>query len=180
MKKKFFVVTPFLAAFMASMSAHAAPQTGAINISGSVIDSPCYVDVGSSNVSVTLPNVDKTMLQLPDSSAGVTPFTLKVSGCSEGGGVQKVSVAFIPDSNVDMNGNLANTGTAQNIAVQILDKDQNPIDIRNDTFSAQMARGAATDSADIDLRYFAKYHSVAGNAGAGDVSAVANFQLVYN
>ena len=160
-----------------------AAQTGQIQITGKVVDTTCSVDAGSGNVQVTLPNVDKSLLQNPGSNTGITPFSVKVSGCtgSSGAGADVVSVAFVPDANVDMNGNLVNTGGASAVAVQLLDKGQQPINIHNDSYSAQVTRGESTDVAggSIDLKYFARYYSAAGGATAGTVVSQANFQLIY-
>lgn len=160
-----------------------AAQTGQINVTGKVIDTTCSVDAGSGNVQVTLPNVDKSLLQNPGSYTGITPFSVKVSGCTGSGstGADAVSIAFVPDANVDLNGNLANTGSAGAVAVQLLDKNQQPINVHSDSYSAQVARGESTDVAggDVDLKYFARYYSAAGGATAGDVAAQANFQLIY-
>ena len=165
-----------------SLNAQAA-QTGQIQITGKVVDTTCSVDAGSGNVQVTLPNVDKSLLQNPGSNTGITPFSVKVSGCtgSSGAGADVVSVAFVPDANVDMNGNLVNTGGASAVAVQLLDKNQQPINIHNDSYSAQVARGESTDvsGGDINLNYYARYFSAGGGAGAGDVATQANFQLIY-
>ena len=172
----------FVAGAGLSLNAQAA-QTGQIQITGKVVDTTCSVDAGSGNVQVTLPNVDKSLLQNPGSNTGITPFSVKVSGCtgSSGAGADVVSVAFVPDANVDMNGNLVNTGGASAVAVQLLDKNQQPINIHNDSYSAQVARGESTDvsGGDINLNYYARYFSAAGGAGAGDVATQANFQLIY-
>jgi len=166
-----------------SLNAQAA-QTGQIQITGKVVDTTCSVDAGSSNVQVTLPNVDKSLLQNPGSNTGITPFSVKVSGCTAGtpgAGTDVVSMAFVPDANVDMNGNLVNTGGASAVAVQLLDKNQQPINIHNDSYSAQVARGESTGASggNVNLNYFARYFSAAGSATAGTVAAQANFELVY-
>lgn len=182
MQKKLLAAMVALVGVGASMAVSAA-QTGQINITGKVVDTTCVVDAGSGNVQVTLPNVDKSLLQSAGSYTGITPFSIKVSGCttSSGTGADTVSVAFVPDANVDSNGNLSNTGGASAVAVQLLDKGQQPINIHNDSYSAQVTRGESTDVAggSIDLKYFARYYSAAGGATAGTVVSQANFQLIY-
>ncbi|PWU26475.1 hypothetical protein DK254_28335 [Pseudomonas sp. RW407] len=182
MQKKLLAAMLALVGTGASLAVSAA-QTGQITITGKVIDTTCVVDAGSGNVQVTLPNVDKSLLQNPGSYTGITPFSVKVSGCtgSSGTGADTVSMAFVPDSNVDMNGNLANTGSATAVAVQLLDKNQQPINVHNDSYSAQVARGESTDVAggDVNLNYYARYFSAAGGATAGTVVSQANFQLIY-
>ena len=68
-----------------SLNAQAA-QTGQIQITGKVVDTTCSVDAASGNVQVTLPNVDKSLPQNPGSNTGITPFSVKVSGCTGSSG----------------------------------------------------------------------------------------------
>lgn len=168
-----------------STSALAAePQTGQIRIEGKVIATTCAVDATSQDMTVTLPAVDASSLTAPASSAAPTRFTINISSCelvSDSPSI--VSVAFVPDGNVDASGNLRNLAGSgpQGVAVQILDNGQNPVNINTDTISAQQARGASTDmqGRPIALHYYAQYYSALGSAAAGAVSAIANFRLVY-
>lgn len=163
----------------------ATPQTGEIHITGKVIATTCTVESASTNVTVTLPPVDVSSLSAEGSSAAPTQFTITVDGCTfTDDSPSTVSVAFVPDSNsVDANGDLKNltSGGAQEVAVRILDSNQNTVNINTDTASAQWARGASTNVAGqkIPLRYYAQYYSAQGGTTAGAVSAVAHFQLVY-
>ncbi|MDF3936384.1 fimbrial protein, partial [Pseudomonas citronellolis] len=155
-----------------------AAQRGQINITGKVIDTTCTVDTGSTSVNVPLSPIDKSLLADPGSYSGInTPFQVKVTGCFAGNPATSagvVSMAFIADANVDMNGNLNNSGSAGNVAVQLLDKAQQPINIRTDSYAAQIARGeAVTASGEVNLKYFARYFSALGGASAGDVVAQA-------
>lgn len=158
----------------------AAPQqTGVINITGKVTETSCMLDSGASNIDVKLPSVDKELLSGAQSSTGRTGFSMTVTSCADG---SKVSVAFIPDSNVDAYGNLKNSvaGGASNVEVQLLDKDQASININTDDATSQLARAVTVNGATpVTLQYYAQYFSQAGNAGAGDVAAMANYQLTY-
>ncbi|MCY1274147.1 S-fimbrial protein subunit SfaG [compost metagenome] len=171
-----FVRTLAIAGSMACSGAFAAgPQGGVINFTGRVLDTTCVVDAGSTNMNVRLPDIDKTQLAGSNSSAGITAFSIRVTGCDASPDAALVSARFIPDGNVNAAGNLVNSGTATNIAIQLLDKDKNAINIQTDQYlSAEPASGAS-----IDLKYWARYFSELGNAGAGDVSAMANFELIY-
>lgn len=161
-----------------------AAQTGQIHITGKVMDTTCTVDTGSTSVDVPLSPIDKSLLAAPGSYSGAnSPFQVTVSGCFAGNpatNAEVVSMAFVADANVDMNGNLSNSGSAGNVAVQLLDKSQQPINIRTDSYAAQIARGEkASASGEVTLKYYARYYSALGGATAGDVVAQANFQLVY-
>jgi major type 1 subunit fimbrin (pilin) len=157
----------------------AAPQTGVINITGKVTETSCVLDSSATNIDVRLPSVDKDSLAAAQSTAGRTGFTMKVSGCSDG---VKVSAAFVPDSNVDTYGNLKNSvsGGASSVQVQLLDQNYAAININTDDATGQAARAVTVSGANpVTLQYYAQYFSQAGSAGAGDVAAMANYQLTY-
>lgn len=161
------------------------PQTGQINITGKVVDTTCSVNAASRDVTVQLPTVDSASLSGAGSSAAPTAFAITVDGCTavQDQGVSTVSLAFVPDANVDTYGNLVNnaSGGAGNVAVQILDRNHRVVNINTDTVAEQLARGASMDvsGSSINLQYYAQYYSATGGATAGLVSALANFQLVY-
>lgn len=169
-----------LAMGLASASAFAAgPQTGVINFTGYVVDTTCVVDANSTNMNVVLPNVDKTLLAQSNSRVGETAFVIRLTGCVDGPETKVVSARFAPDGNVNTDGTLANTGSATNVAIELVDRDSNVINIHADDLDTQAARGEYTADGVVNLRYVARYFSAQGNAGAGDVRAMANFQLVY-
>ncbi len=180
MTSQFHAAVFGLAAATLSAAAFAAPpQTGVINITGKVTETSCMLDASATNIDVKLPAVDKDLLSTAQSSTGRTGFAMKVIGCSEG---VKVSAAFVPDSNVDAYGNLKNSaaGGASNVQVQLLDKNHAAININTDDGTSQLARAVTvTGSTPVTLQYFAQYFSQDGNAGTGDVAAMANYQLTY-
>ncbi|MEG0971137.1 MAG: fimbrial protein [Acidaminococcaceae bacterium] len=160
--------------------AYAGPSTGAVHITGKLSDSSCVLDSASTS-SVNLPSVNKDLLSAAQSSTGRGSVALKVTGCPDG---LKVSAAFVPDGNVDAYGNLRNTvsgGTrADNVQVQLLDKDFNPINIHTDNARSQLDRAiTARGTTPVTLQYYVQYYSQEGSAGNGDVAATANYQLTY-
>ncbi|MBB4868263.1 major type 1 subunit fimbrin (pilin) [Pseudomonas nitritireducens] len=157
----------------------AAPQTGVINITGKVTETSCVLDSSATNIDVKLPAVDKDLLVAAQSSTGRTGFAMQVTGCSDG---VKVSAAFVPDSHVDAYGNLKNSAAsgASDVQVQLLDQNQTAININTDDATSQLARAVTVSgSTPVTLQYYAQYYSQAGSAGAGDVAAMANYQLTY-
>ncbi|MBB4862539.1 major type 1 subunit fimbrin (pilin) [Pseudomonas nitritireducens] len=157
----------------------AAPQTGVINITGKVTETSCVLDSSNPNINVKLPTVDKDLLAAAQSSTGRTGFAIKVSGCADG---VKVSAAFVPDSHVDAYGNLRNSAAsgATGVQVQLLDKNHATININTDDATSQLARAVTVNGSNpVTLQYFAQYYSQAGSAGAGNVAAMANYQLTY-
>jgi len=159
--------------------AYADTSTGVVNITGKVTDTSCVLDSSAKSVRVELPSVNKDLLADAGSSTGRGSVAFKVTGCPEG---LKVSAAFVPNSNVDANGNLKNTAgnPASNVQVQLLDKDYSPINIHTDNASSQLSRAVTVSgSTPVTLQYYVQYYSHAGEAGNGDVAAMANYQLTY-
>lgn len=157
----------------------ATPQTGVINITGKVTETSCVLDSSATNLDVKLPSVERSLLAAAQSSTGRTGFTMKVTSCADG---MKVSAAFVPDSNVDAYGNLKNAalGGASNVQVQLLDQNQTAININTDNATSQLSRAVTVSGTNpVTLQYYAQYYSQAGSASAGDVAAMANYQLTY-
>lgn len=157
------------------------PQTGVVKITGKVTTTSCALGTSATNVTVKLPPVSKDLLSTAQSNAGRGGFSLSVTGCDDG---VKVSAAFVPDTNVDANGNLRNTAPAadnpaSNVQVQVLDKDHNVININTDDATSQKTRGVDVSGGAANLQYYLQYYSQAGGASAGAVAATANFQLTY-
>lgn len=159
----------------ATTPASAPTTTGMITIAGKITESSCSLD-STSPTTVKLPSVNKSLLTDAGSTAGGAGFSLRVTDCSAG---VKVSAAFIPGSNVDANGNLVATG-ADNVQVQLLDKDHRVININTDDNIKQMARAVqVSDTTPVNLQYYLQYYSHEGSAGIGEITATANFQLTY-
>ncbi|RQH04730.1 fimbrial protein [Paraburkholderia dinghuensis] len=117
MKKQFLVLA--LAAVPAF--AFAAPNT--INFQGEVTDQTCQVSVNGNpgNPTVLLPTVPATALSGAGSTAGQTTFTVAVSDCmAPVSTTQAINTVFVGNL-VTTAGNLGNTGTATNVALQLLD-----------------------------------------------------------
>lgn len=153
--------------------------TGVLNVTGKVADTSCVLDSTATSASVRLAPITKELLADAGSSTGRAGFTLKVNNCPAGA---KVSVAFVPDGNVDARGNLTNTAgnPAGNVQVQVLDRDYQVININTDNQSKQLARAVdAVAATPTILQYYVQYYSATGQAGNGDVAATANYQLTY-
>ncbi|WP_233861911.1 fimbrial protein [Paraburkholderia adhaesiva] len=101
--------------------AFAAPNT--INFQGEVTDQTCQVTVNGNpgNPTVLLPTVPATALSAANSTAGQTTFTVAVSDCmAPVSTTQAINTVFVGNL-VTTAGNLGNTGTATNVALQLLD-----------------------------------------------------------
>ncbi|EBP9972603.1 F17 fimbrial protein [Salmonella enterica subsp. enterica] len=153
---------------------------GTINFVGKVVDQTCSVKAGTDNLTVTLPTVSKTALDADTKTASLTPFSIQLTGCATGkADAGTVKAYFEPNATTDFNtGNLTNTGTAQNVQIQLLNANgTTPIKLGQD-ISAQNVSGEAINGGDVTLRYNAQYYAT-GAADAGDVAATVNYTVAY-
>lgn len=122
---------------------------GTVEIRGKVVDQTCAVETTHKNLVVILPTVGKGDLAAKGQTAGKKDFEIKINGCqTDNQGLTSVYAAFSPiaASHVDS----ANAGTlfnrvedgvggfkkAQNVNIQLLDKDGAPIDLTGFTIGA--------------------------------------------
>lgn len=161
--------------------AFAAPNT--INFQGEVTDQTCQVTVNGnpSDPTVLLPSVPATSLAAANSTAGQTTFTVAVSGCMAPVSTsQAISTVFVGNQ-VTTAGNLGNTGTATNVALQLLDPATpgTPFDLSPASgFAAPglvLAEGETSASHDFAVRYV----SEAGGATAGSVLGSVQYSVSY-
>ncbi|HGN0346775.1 TPA: uroepithelial cell adherence major pilin UcaA, partial [Proteus mirabilis] len=125
MKRKVIALATILsAAFAGSSMAY----DGTITFTGKVVAQTCSVNTNDKNLAVTLPTVSTTTLNENAATAGLTPFTIHLTGCAIGmDGAQSVKTYFEPSSDIDVTThNLKNTATgtkANNVQVQLLNSD---------------------------------------------------------
>lgn len=174
----------FILGILAAASSSATlAYDGKINFTGKVVAQTCSVDTGSESLSVVLPTVSTTTLSTDAKTAGLTPFTIQLTGCtvSAASGVDKVNAYFEPNANTDYTtGNLTNTASsgASNVQIQLLNADGvTPIKLGQDA-TGQNVTAVQIDKAAMKLRYNAQYYATAP-ATAGDVSATVNYTIVY-
>lgn len=149
---------------------------GNITITGQITDRTCTVD-SNKDLAVVLPTVSAVSLA-PGQTAGRTPFTINLTGCSEG----KVATYFEPGSTVDYDsGRLNNaTGDAKNVQVQLLGDNNQVIPVLAKTAgtqaNSQEVNVAAGGSA--ALNYYAEYYAK-DQATAGSVATSVKYTIVY-
>lgn len=174
---KFLIAIPLLA--LATSTAFAAD--GTITINGQVTDNTCTVNtVQGKDFTVTLPTVSKQVLAVAGDTAGRTPFTINLTGCTAG---SKVATYFEPGATVDFNtGRLNNaSGTAKNVQVQLLGSNNTAIPVL-----AAGAGGIQTNSQLVDvsgtgaadLNYYAEYYAT-GASEAGSVATTVKYTIIY-
>ena len=181
-----------LAGIAAGAANMAMANTGTITFSGQVVDSTCAVTVNNTNASatVTLPTVKIQELANANETAGATPFTIDVTGCTAITTplITSIKTRFLAQN---VNGaNLANTaGTtpATKVAIQLL-QDTGVIGSTDDTalnFTTGYAESGTQPLADaiglgvVKFPFVARYIAVENGVTAGTVQAIVDYELVY-
>lgn len=156
-----------------------AQANNTITFQGQVSDQTCEVAVNgaSGDQTVLLPTVPASALAGAGSVAGVTPFTLSVSGCTASGSVTAIGTDFV-GNNVTSNGDLGNIGSATNVALQILGAVGGPV--VNLTSGARvsglsLAASATGASHDFAVQYVAE----GTGATAGSVISSVQYAISY-
>lgn len=171
--KKIILAASALA--LGSVAAHAAD--GTVTINGKVTDQTCKVSANSKDITVTLPTVGVGSLASASTTAGRTPFTINLEECKAG----DVSAFFETGGSVDAaSGRLNNTGTAQNVQVQLLSDSSVVIPVLANADQAQVTTKAtvANDDGSAALNYYAEYYAT-GVATAGDVATSVQYTINY-
>ena len=175
--KKTLLALPLL--LLATSSVFAAD--GTITINGQVTDKTCTVNAGTTkDFTVTLPTVSQSVLAAKGNTAGRTPFTINLTGCTAG---SKVATYFEPGATVDFNtGNLNNAaGDATNVQVQLLGSNNAVIPVL-----AAGAGGVQTNSqlvdvsgaGSADLNYYAQYYATDAST-PGTVATSVKYTIIY-
>jgi len=168
-----------IAAILGCASANA--FDGTINITGKVTAQTCAIKTTSKIITVTLPDVSTKSLDAAGKTAAKTPFKIQLEGCTTGQTpVPGVTAFFEPGANIE-NGKLKNTATtdpAENVQIQLVNEDHQPIDLSKNTAAAQQSSSVAINAQEIDLNYYAQYYATDA-ATAGAVSSTVNYTIVY-
>lgn len=161
-------------------SAAFADAANTITFKGEVTEQTCSVTVNGSSARpvVLLPTVSKSDLAAATDTAGLTTFTLGVSGCTVDTADLQIKTLFI-GTNVTSSGNLENSGTATNVELQLMTDatGTSPIDLSNPTAIAGMTVLAGETTAEHD--YAVQYYTPTGSAGAGTVVGVVQYAISY-
>lgn len=158
---------------------HATPT---ITFEGEVSTQTCQAVVnGEESAIVLLPTVSESNLATAGASAGLTPFTIALSGCATAGADTQISTKFLGHS-VTAGGNLGNVATnspANNVALQLTaDAAGTTPVVLNGVTSVPgliLASGATTANHQFGVQYIAE----GGAATAGAVTAVVEYTLSY-
>lgn len=169
-------------ALIALVSPGAATAANTITFSGEVTDQTCQVSVsGSADPTIILDSVPVSGLASVGAVAGETPFTVSLSGCSEGVTEQHYTTVFQAVTPT-ADGNLANAASAgaTGVAIQLLDGEGG--------MPVNLAGGAAVEAGDIVLpageteasyNYAVQYVSESAEVTPGPVLASVIYSLRY-
>jgi len=175
-----------VAAVLVAVPALSMAAGGKITFNGKVIKQTCMVDVkGTTSPEVKLEAVSTTQLAVAGDSAGITPFTVRISNCTEQSAAVNVNTVF-SGAPIELNGtkgvlqNTASSGAATNVALELLrdttGNSNSVIDLTSVTSvdGLVVPPGATEATKEFAVRYVAL-----GAATAGNVQAVVNYDITY-
>ncbi|ADO46507.1 fimbrial protein [[Enterobacter] lignolyticus] len=173
-----------IAAGVISSSAFAAPT---VTFQGEVTDQTCSVTInGQSNSIVMLPTVAMTDFGATLANgqvAGLTPFTVSLTGCTASGSPQNISTKFLGynvDATSGVMGNRAATNAASGFGIQLTDSGTggSPVMLNGPTNVAGLVLPAGATSTSYD--FGAQYYVIdSSTAAPGAVTAVAEYTVSY-
>ncbi|UXY50463.1 fimbrial protein [Pseudomonas tohonis] len=173
--KKFLTASAALVGF--GLSSLALAVDGTITIKGEVSSKTCSIDSTSLNQTIQLPVVSQSSLA-SGQNAGFKPFGITLSSCTQG---SKVKANFEIGPNVNpADGTLKNElngADASNVAVQLFNKNQQPIDLVSGTNNLEEISGAGGKAT---LDFFAAYLAPTGvSVTPGQVSTSVTYTMSY-
>lgn len=176
MKSKFFAT--LIVAGLAAASNSAFAEDGTITFTGNITSQTCTINgngTSQNNFTVSLPPVNASVLATDGQTAGRTPFSINLTGCT---GEGQVYTYFQPGDTTDLqSGNLKVTGGAQNVQVSLLNSDFSKIKTGADA-ATQNSKPVAITAGGATLSYFAEYVAM-GEAKPGAVNSSVLYTLAY-
>ncbi|MBN3848527.1 type 1 fimbrial protein [Paraburkholderia sp. Ac-20342] len=168
---------------LTSLGAYAAD--GTITINGSVTSHTCSIDgnaSGAANKTITLDPVSAGALAATGQTAGMSKaadLKFALSGCTGGA---KAIATFENGATVDQTSgrllNMASTGAAPNVQVELLNGAFQPINILTNSNNQVATNGATITGGLATLQYYARYYAT-GTAGPGAVQSTVQFSMNY-
>lgn len=166
----------FMASCCALISCNALASDGTVDIVGNVVSSSCSISVNGygQNATITLPDVSVTSLASAGATAGSHNLDFILSECPPNIPMRVNFESYNVDSNT---GYLTNNASdpAGNVEVQVLNKDNDVIDLRNNSKNFAYLDELTDDTGNVTLKFYTQYVAVDAAATPGTV----NSQLVY-
>ncbi|HAT6801625.1 TPA: fimbrial protein [Citrobacter freundii] len=192
MLKKTSLTVLATAAMMFGATVSAAPPTtgpfgsGTIHFTGTITNSPCTVAPGDDALVVSFGQISYRQLSAANDTTPSQPIVIRLTQCAFDpdtgatnpnpiGLMSKVKVSFSGTGTTDNKGYVS-TGTAQNVAVQLLKSDNNTVIEAN----TAMPDGDAQQlqAGDNQLRFFARLLAT-GAVIPGSVDSTVTYTLTY-
>jgi major type 1 subunit fimbrin (pilin) len=172
-----------LAIAIAPTFAFAQASNNTINFQGEVTDQTCQVTINgnAANPTVLLPTVPSSQLASAGDTTGETSFQIAVSGCSPMSADQSIKTVFVGNQ-VTAAGNLGNTGTATNVALQLFDPaaSSSPFNLSSVSGYAapglKLLQGATSASYNYGVRYISETGSATPGSVLGSVQYAVSYQ----
>ncbi len=158
----------------------AAAADGTITFAGSVTAQTCTIKGNGSNsgdFTVTLPTVSTGLLDTAGKTAGLTPFSIALTGCTPGSG--KVHAFFLsgPTTDTGTGRLILRSGGASNVQIGLKNNDFSDINAGADD-AAQNSKSVAITDGKAVLHYNAQYVAT-GAATAGVAATSVMYTLSY-
>ncbi|WP_245746881.1 fimbrial protein [Paraburkholderia lycopersici] len=163
-----------------------AADGGTITFNGNVSATTCTINAGGGatgsggDMTVTLPSVSASMLGASGATAGRTPFSIILSGCS--GSATQVSTFFANGTLVDQTTGqliLDSTSGAKNVEISLLGESQAPIVVGAPNGQQNSQLVTLNSSGPTTLKYFAQYIGTGKTVTPGSVSSQVSYSLTY-
>lgn len=147
-----------------------AASDNTIQFRGEVNDQTCSVSVNGAkaNSTVLLPTVSTSALSTQGIKAGLTKFTISLSGCTinDTETAQNIGTVFIAN-NLTSNNRIGNTGSAGDVSLELVDP-KNPgtaLDVTGATAAPGLSLEPNQTSASYDfaVQYYAENQTTAGS-----------------
>ncbi|WP_052284500.1 fimbrial protein [Kluyvera genomosp. 1] len=155
---------------------------GQVNFTGSITDSSCNVDSGSTNQTVDLGKWAKSYFTGAGTETTKTAFHIKVKDCPDS--VAHVAVLFDgkkDSTNSDLLAVDNATGSATGVGIKLYEDDQSEVvKLGSVTKAHNVDAGSKGTEGTADLTFFADYASTGATVTTGAANGVADFNMVYN
>lgn len=167
-----------LSALSVTTSAYATTVNGGtVHFTGEVVNAACGVDAGSADQTIQLGQVRTAVLQQAGQTGTPVGFNIKLDDCD-------TTISTLASVSFNGSANTANpdvlalqgssVGTAGNVGIQILGRDNTPIAMNGTAFSANTTLINGVNIIPFQARYYAT-----GAATPGQADADVNFQVQY-
>lgn len=149
-------------------------SSGTINFLGQISATTCTVKAGDRNKTVSMATVAPATFTTAVQTAGQTPFSITLEGCTAGAaGATSAVVGF---GGINNEGRFTTSGTATGVDIVINAAAGTALTRQGSELrSASTTLTAGTNTFDFSAAYTAN----GGTIGAGTANAAATFQIIY-